>query len=287
MKSVLYSFLSILAALGCQGALAGDAVQGFNKLKLLAGNWELTDSSGHTHPISYEVVSDGSALLEKHMGMVSVYHLDQDSIMMTHYCAAKNQPRMRVTDFSAADTTLDFNFVDITNLKPGDGHINHLTIKFISKDEVEEAWSYVDGSGATSTDVFKLKRSQMVSEAGSDVIAWFEIPVTDLTRALNFYSTVLDLKFNVQDFEGKQMAFFPFEDGKISGALVKAPDLAPSSSGSLVFLKAGQDLSVALNRVVAAGGQVIQAKTLIDPNVGYYAILQDTEGNRVALFSHH
>ena len=79
------------------------------------------------------------------------------------------------------------------------------------------------------------------------------------------------------------MAMFPAEDG-ISGAVIKAEGYTPSADGSVIYLNAGADLSDALGRVEAAGGQVLVPKTGIGEN-GFFAFLLDTEGNKVGLHS--
>jgi len=74
---------------------------GFEKLKTLIGQWEATTPSGTHGTVKYELVSDGSAILERiggdehaAMDMVTVYHPDGARLVMTHYCSAGNQPRM-------------------------------------------------------------------------------------------------------------------------------------------------------------------------------------------------
>jgi predicted enzyme related to lactoylglutathione lyase len=54
-----------------------------------------------------------------------------------------------------------------------------------------------------------------------------------------------------------------------------------------VYLNAGDDLNLVLARVADAGGHVEQEKLPVadEQDLGYYAIIRDTEGNRVALHS--
>jgi predicted enzyme related to lactoylglutathione lyase len=59
----------------------------------------------------------------------------------------------------------------------------------------------------------------------------------------------------------------------------------PTGEGTLVYLNGGKDLRVVLQRVEPAGGKILQEKTLVAPDLGYFAIFRDTEGNRVALHS--
>ena len=86
-----------------------------------------------------------------------------------------------------------------------------------------------------------------------------------------------------------RMGFFPFdrEAGGIGGAIVKVDDFLPARQGSLVYLRCGDDLAPVLSRVDDAGGKVLLDKTLIAPDIGYFATFLDTEGNKVALHSPH
>lgn len=146
-------FLMAALLLFTAPGFANDAQKAFEHLKTLEGTWVM---DGHSEELTYEVASDGSALVEKHMGMVSVYHLDKTAIMMTHYCSAQNQPRLRATQFNQYEKTLEFDFLDVTN-DNGQGYINHLKIEFIDKNTIKETWTYfVDAN--TGDEVFLLKR---------------------------------------------------------------------------------------------------------------------------------
>ena len=73
--------------------------------------------------------------------MVTIYHLDGDSVILTHYCMADNQPRMRASGLSADGKLLDFKFVDATNLaKPTDMHMHALKMTFVDTDHITQEW---------------------------------------------------------------------------------------------------------------------------------------------------
>ncbi len=121
------------------------------------------------------------------------------------------------------------------------------------------------------------------------VISWFEIPTADLERGIRFYETVLDVSLKRESMGPVQMALFPHDDeDTVGGALTFMPDgQQPGGNGSIVYLFAGDDLSVALARVEPAGGGVMVPKTLITPEIGYFAVFCDCEGNHVGLYSMH
>ena len=120
------------------------------------------------------------------------------------------------------------------------------------------------------------------------MVAWFEIPVIDMNRAVTFYQSVFQVELEQHQFGEEQMAWFPYhQEGSqtISGALVKhTKHYTPSDKGVLVYFSS-TDVNVELNRVVVAGGKIMDAKKLISEEIGYMATFLDTEGNIIALHS--
>jgi predicted enzyme related to lactoylglutathione lyase len=114
---------------------------------------------------------------------------------------------------------------------------------------------------------------------------WFEIPVEDFERAKQFYSRVLDYEMAEHQWGPNRMGLLRFGKNSVGGAIVKGPGYVPTRSGVFVYLNGGDDLNVVLDRVVAAGGQVVREKTLFAPEVGYFALFLDTEGNELGLHS--
>src|SRR5271170_548440 len=119
-------------------------------------------------------------------------------------------------------------------------------------------------------------------------ISWFEIPALDLDRAQKFYETIFDIKMIPLNMPQLQMRLFPTSDPmNVGGAICSSGDFyKPSAeSGPLVYLNGNPDVQLVLDRIKAAGGQVLIPKTQISPEHGYMAVFLDTEGNRVALHS--
>ncbi len=113
-------------------------------------------------------------------------------------------------------------------------------------------------------------------------INWFEISVSNMDRAVKFYSTVLAVEFKREDFGGRDMAVFPAEDPGVGGALLADPQRKPSMDGVLVYLDATGKLDACLTRVIPAGGEILLPRTSVgDP--GFIAIVRDSEGNCVGL----
>lgn len=115
-------------------------------------------------------------------------------------------------------------------------------------------------------------------------VVWFEIPVKNISRAIGFYSKVMDVELQPTEMGPNKLAMFPFEPGVASGALVESSENKPSSTGTMIYLNGGDDLSAPLSRVLSAGGKIIEQKTSIGEH-GFMAMFEDTEGNHVALHS--
>ncbi len=115
-------------------------------------------------------------------------------------------------------------------------------------------------------------------------ISWFEIPVTDIERAMTFYRTVLGTDFQRMDQPNMLYAAFAADPEGITGALAQGEGFVPGDHGTVVYM-AAEDVSVPLAKVEAAGGKIVIPKTNIGENMGYFAQFVDTEGNRVGLFS--
>ena len=117
-------------------------------------------------------------------------------------------------------------------------------------------------------------------------INWFEIPALDFQRAVRFYSDIFAYELPTRDMGQLRMGFFQHEPGAGTGcAIVCGDGYQPSEHGSKLYLNAGNDLLTVLERVESAGGTVNMGKTEISPEVGYFAILTDSEGNRIFLHS--
>jgi uncharacterized protein len=123
-------------------------------------------------------------------------------------------------------------------------------------------------------------------EMTTHALNWFEIPVADFSRAKVFYSAIFDFEMPEMPMGPRTMGFFLHDRAAgVGGAIVAGEGCVPAATGTLVYLSAGKDLSTVLSRVEAAGGGILVPKTLIAPEMGFFAILRDSEGNTVGLHS--
>ena len=114
---------------------------------------------------------------------------------------------------------------------------------------------------------------------------WFEIPVSDFARAKLFYSMIYNYEMPEQQIGDLKLGFFMVQPGGIGGAIVQGKGYIPTGEGTMVYLNGGKDLNSILKRVAGAGGEIVQGKTKISDELGYYAIFLDSEGNKVAVHS--
>ena len=117
-------------------------------------------------------------------------------------------------------------------------------------------------------------------------IVWVDIPVSDLNRAIQFYSAVLDAPVTREGGPGFFFGLLPHADRGVSGSLYHPlSDNAPSRQGPLVYLNAAGRLHEAVRQVQVHGGSVVQAVHQIGAH-GWRALVIDSEGNRIALHAH-
>src|SRR5262245_493981 len=143
--------LALAAGAGADDKAAAKAPArhpGLERLKKLAGEWVATDAQGKPTAqvvTVYKVTAAGSAVHETVFPgaaheMVTLYHLDGPDLVLTHYCAAGNQPRMKAAAGGPANK-LDFQFAGGSNLDPAkDMHMHEATITFVDDDHIEWLW---------------------------------------------------------------------------------------------------------------------------------------------------
>ena|SRR3990167_10433803 len=117
-----------------------------------------------------------------------------------------------------------------------------------------------------------------------NTFCWIDIPVIDLDRAIRFYAGILNAHVEKIDEHGFVFGLLPHIQENVSGCLAVMNDRKPSQDGPLVYLNLEGQLDRAIHDVTTHGGQVLHAKTQIGP-YGHRAIVLDTEGNAIALYS--
>lgn len=137
-----------------------DAHKSFALLKGMEGTWEGKSSDGRPVQVTFRMTAGGSALMSEIHGngpenMITMFHMDGDRLLITHYCGAGNQPRMKV--IASDPKSVSFEFFDGTNIGPGDAHMQHVTFIQTDTDHHVEEWGFLDHGKEMKT-VFTLKR---------------------------------------------------------------------------------------------------------------------------------
>ena len=157
MKSLRF-MLSVVPVLLCIAAFAqSDAQKSFDKMKTLAGTWEghvttvppEPSIEGKLAKVSLRVTSMGNALIHEATSAgrpddpITMFYLDGDRLLATHYCDAGNRPRMTGT-LAPDGKTLEFAFLDVAGSTQY-GHMDHGAFTFIDANHHTEDWTFMHG----------------------------------------------------------------------------------------------------------------------------------------------
>jgi predicted enzyme related to lactoylglutathione lyase len=113
-------------------------------------------------------------------------------------------------------------------------------------------------------------------------IFWFEIPATDIDRAIKFYSHIFESELQkIEVNEGYPMAMLPESVGG-GGAIVQGDIYQPASGGVLIYLNVGDQFDDIYERILGAGGQIAMEKVDMGGH-GFSAFFIDSEGNKIGL----
>ena len=160
-----FTLLFLSAAVVFAADLTFDSKAAFQKLTTMAGQWEGDAGDMGKVRLTIEVIAGGTAIVEKetfdHPGMppmMTLYHMDGNKLMLTHYCDAGNQPRLRAATFDAKTGEIRWDFQDITNLaNPKTGHMHSAKMK-IEGSTVYSDWNFWEGGSTAKTESFKYVR---------------------------------------------------------------------------------------------------------------------------------
>ena len=162
MKPVRIAVTLLFVFVTSAALAASSAQKSFEELKSLDGSWEAKTPDGQTVQVAYRVTGNGSAVMSEikgHADMISMFNLDGERLLMTHYCGAGNQPRM-VASTSPDGKTLTFDFLDATNLASADdGHMTRLVLSMPDANHHTEEWIYSD-HGKQEKEDFDLWRKK-------------------------------------------------------------------------------------------------------------------------------
>jgi len=151
-----------VAASATFGADKTKSEEAFDRLAALKGKWS-GEQEGVKVSLIYTLTANGSALMEefrpeKGPVMITMFTVDGDHLIATHYCSAKNQPQMVTSAITDAQKPLAFSLARITGLKSPDAwHNTRLTVIQEDNDHLTQEWTY-QSKGKTGKTVFRYTR---------------------------------------------------------------------------------------------------------------------------------
>lgn len=163
-----------------------------------------------------------------------------------------------------------------------------MTIKRIMLASLVSVICFVSCNNSSKTNYDPTTKDTLTNSKVVDMksyISMFEIPATDISRAIQFYQALLDIKIEKMDVGDIQMGILPYEGQIVTGVIIQEEGAKPSAHGVTMYLNAGENLQLMLDRVEKNGGKIIIPKTAHADESGYFAIFLDSEGNKMALNS--
>jgi len=146
MTKVASILIAVIAVTNTFALAQSNAQKAFATLKDMPGTWQGTSPEGPVK-VTFKVTGGGSAIISEIFGkedMISMFHMDGDRLLLTHYCSAGNQPRMAAS-VSPDGKTFTFTYVDATNLSaPDAGHMQQMILTVVDQNHHIEEWIFAD-----------------------------------------------------------------------------------------------------------------------------------------------
>jgi hypothetical protein len=171
--AILLALLGWLPAPPVSKAEPSPAQAAFGRLKILDGSWTAVSTKGWSEELQLKVIAGGSAVLETSVGahpnetMATVYYMDGARLLLTHYCVAKNQPRLQATVFEREGQDVTFTFLDATNLPSRDhGHMDKVVLHFTDENHFSSRWTWFENGHEQWLEVIEATRKMGHPSAG-------------------------------------------------------------------------------------------------------------------------
>jgi len=137
------------------------ALAAFEHIKKLEGTWQSKSTKGWEERQQFRLIARGTAVVSQSVPvpsadaskadtspdapMLTVFHMDGDHLLLTHYCEAGNQPRMIAAATEDAGRTVRFTFLDASNMASRmTGHMHAVMIRFVDDNHFDEQWSWYE-----------------------------------------------------------------------------------------------------------------------------------------------
>jgi hypothetical protein len=158
-----YAILAVIMMAATASRIAAveksPAEAAFERLKSLVGTWETVEKASRRSGVAtYTLTGGGKVVIEMMGGMATAYHLDKGTLILTHYCGAGNQPRMRAKTVDNDGRRIGFEMFDITNHPSPDSYYSSaLDVRFAGDGTAELAYRGMT-AGRESTQTFQLMK---------------------------------------------------------------------------------------------------------------------------------
>ncbi len=147
--------------------IAESAKETFERLKKLEGKWTGRSTKGWTEAITFKTIAQGSVVHESSFDahpnetMATMYYLDGERLLLTHYCVSKTQPRLQATAFDDGGRKVTFTFLDGGNLPSRDkGHMDKVVINFIDDGHFTSQWTWFQQGSEKWLEEIKYERAK-------------------------------------------------------------------------------------------------------------------------------
>ena len=168
----ILSMVTVLSG-AVQNSVATDsktqAIEAFQRFKKLEGKWKGRSTKGWQETVEYRTIAAGTVVVESSFDahpneqMMTMFHLDDNRLVLTHYCVAKNQPRLVATSFSDDGRTIAFSFLDATNLSSRDkGHMDKAIFRFVDDNHISSQWTWYQNGKERWMEQIELERLPVV-----------------------------------------------------------------------------------------------------------------------------
>ncbi len=279
---------------------AEDAAAAYARFKNLAGEWVGKSTKGWTDRESISVIARESAVMvisnfEAHPDetMATMVHLDGDRLMLTHYCVARNQPRLEATSIEDDGRTITFAFSDGTNLPSRDtGHMDKAIFRFVDDTHYSSRWTfYQDGQESWMEEIVYQRIAEERSSAddsnssgsariGFDGGLTCVIQVSDLSASKAWYQRVLGFELL---FELPEQLFCELASpvNRVTVGLSQVNDFKTGSSTTLTF---GVNKIETARSKLESEGVRFDGPTEEIPGIVKLASMFDPDNNRLMLY---
>src|SRR5262245_62343566 len=167
MRHLVWMLTVVIVGIQAVGAAQkmSPAAEAFERLKALQGDWIDVDGTlgeKGAVAVTYRVSGAGHTVVEtfpvgKKQEMVTVYHLDGETIALTHYCTSNTQPRMASRGLEG--NRLVFDFAGGSNIEVDrTSHMHKAAIEFLGADEIRATWDNWSGGKRDHSATFRVVR---------------------------------------------------------------------------------------------------------------------------------